>query len=123
MLGSGFYPQRLVLNTIMQWMTLTSLHLQRKDKVKTLSDSFSVKASQDRSIDPALLLQRILVISNAGDFSLEEVLDCKLSPFPQALFEASYIMRKPEKTQLAKAIDEYASSSSPMRCQRPRTRS
>jgi len=83
---------------------------KRKDKVKTLGDSCCIKVSQDRSIDPALLFQRLLVISNAGDFSLEEVLQYELSSFPPALFEASNIMRKPEKTQLAKAIDEYASS-------------
>ena len=83
---------------------------KRKDKVKTLGDSCSVNVSQDRSIDTALLFQRLLVISNAGDCSLEEVLEYELSPFPPALFEASYIMRKPEKTQLAKAIDDYACS-------------
>ena len=84
--------------------------IKRKDKVKTLGDSCSVKVSQDQSIDPALLFQRLLVISNAGDVSLEEVLDYELSPFPPALFEANYIMRKPEKTQLANAIHEYARS-------------
>ena len=83
---------------------------KRKDKVKTLGDSCSVNVSQDISIDPALLFQRLLVISNAGDCSLEEVLEYELSPFPPALFEASYIMRKPEKTQLAKTIDDYACS-------------
>ena len=42
---------------------------------------------------------------------LEEVLEYELSPFPPALFdETSYIMRKPDKTQLAKAIDDYAGS-------------
>ena len=67
---------------------------KRKDKVKTLGDSCSVKVSQDQSIDPALLFQRLLVISNTGDLSLEEVLDYELSPFPPALFEARYVMRK-----------------------------
>jgi hypothetical protein len=81
---------------------------KRKDKVKTLGDSCKVQVSPDRSIDPALLFQRLLVISNAGAFSLEEVLEYELSPFPPALFDASYIMRKPDKTQLAKAIDAYA---------------
>ena len=73
-----------------------------------------MKVSPGRSIDPALLFQRLIVISNTGDFSLEEVLEYELSlsPFSPALFEASYIMRKPDKTQLAKAIDDYAGSRS-----------
>ena len=94
----------------MEGQTIFTYASKRKDKVKTLGDSCSVNVSQDRSIDPALLFQRLLVISNAGDCSLEEVLEYELSPFPPALFEASYIMRKPEKTQLAKAIDDYACS-------------
>ena len=81
-----------------------------KDKVKTLGDSCSVKVSQDQSINPALLFQRLLVISNTEYLSLEEVLDYELSPFPPALFEARYVMRKPEKEHLVNAIDEYARS-------------
>ena len=83
---------------------------KRKDRVKTLGDASSVRIKPERSIDPALLFQRLLVISKVGEFSLEEVLDFELSPFPPALFEASYIMRKAEKAQLTKAIDDHARS-------------
>lgn len=81
---------------------------KRKDKAKTLGDASAVKVAPERSIDPALLFQRLFVVSRTGEFSLEDVLDYELSPFPPALFEASYVMRKAEKPQLAKAIDEHA---------------
>ena len=41
---------------------------------------------------------------------MEEVLEYELSPFPPALFEASYVLKKPDKVQLAKAIADYACS-------------
>lgn len=83
---------------------------KRKDKAKTLGDASALSISADRTIDSALLFQRLLVVCRAGEFSLEEVLDYELSLFPPALFEANSIIRQPEKPQLAKAINEYAGS-------------
>lgn len=85
---------------------------KRKEKAKTMGDASAIKVTADRTIDPALLFQRLLVISRAGDVSLEEALSYELSPFPPALFDANNIFRKADKPQLAKAIDEYSSSSS-----------
>ena len=81
---------------------------KRKDKAVTLSDASHVKVTSQKSIDPALLFQRLIMISRAGDLSLEDVLGYELSPFPPALFEANYIFRKPEKPQLIRAIENYA---------------
>lgn len=85
---------------------------KRKEKAITLSDASAVKVTPKTSIDPALLFQRLIVISRAGDLSLEDVLEYELSPFPTALFEANYTLRKPEKPQLARAIENYASGQS-----------
>ena len=82
---------------------------KRKDKAITMGEASAVRVTADRTIDPALLFQRLLVVSRGGDLSLKDVLDYELSPFPPALFEAKNIFREAEKPQLAKAIEECAS--------------
>lgn len=94
----------------MEGQLVFSYSCKRKEKARTLGDASGVKVATESKIDPALLFQRLLVISKAGDFSMEEVLDHELSPFPPALFEANSILRKPDKAQLAKAIDDHACS-------------
>jgi len=81
---------------------------QRKDRAQTLGNISAVKIAPDRTIDPALLFQRFLVVSRSGDLLLEEVLTFELSPYPPALFETRNILRKADKPQLAQAIWEYA---------------
>jgi len=68
---------------------------KRKDRARTLGNISAVKIAPDRTIiDPALLFQRILVVSRSGDLSQEEVLTYELSPYPPALFETRNILRK-----------------------------
>ena len=67
-----------------------------------------MKISPDRTIDPALLFQRFLVVSRSVDLSLEEVLMYELSPYPPALFETRNILRKADKPQLAQTIRDHA---------------
>ena len=81
---------------------------KRKDRAQTLGNVSAVKIAPDRTIDPALLFQRFLVVSRSGDLSLEEVLTYELSPYPPALFEARNILRKADKPQLAQAIRDHA---------------
>ncbi|PIK52555.1 hypothetical protein BSL78_10545 [Apostichopus japonicus] len=57
---------------------------KRKDKAKTLGDAHAVKISTEESIDTALLFQRLIVISKAGDLSLGDVLEFELGPTPFA---------------------------------------
>ena len=78
---------------------------KRKDTAKTLGNISAVKIAPDRTIDPALLFQRFLVVSRSGDLSLEEVLTYELSTYPTALFETRNILRKADKPQLAQAIE------------------
>ena len=81
---------------------------QRKGRAQTLGNISAVKIAPDRTIDPALLFQRFLVVSRSGDLSLKAVLTFELSPYPPALFETRNILRKADKPQLAQAIWEYA---------------
>ena len=77
---------------------------KRKDRAQTLGNISAVKMAPDRTIDPALLFQRFLVVSRSEDLSLEEVLTYELSPYPPVLFETRNILRKADKPQLAQAI-------------------
>ena len=81
---------------------------KRKDRAKTLGNSSAVKIAHDRTIGPALLFQRFLVVSRSGDHSFEEVLTYELSPYPPTLFETRNILRKVDKPQLAQAIRDHA---------------
>jgi len=68
----------------------------------------AVNIAPDRTIDPALLFQRFLVMSRSRDLSLGEVLSYELNPCPPALFEARNMFRKANKPQLAQAIRDLA---------------
>jgi len=78
---------------------------KRNDRAKTIGNISAMKIARDRTIDPALLFQRFLVVSRPGDLSLDEVLSYELSPFPPALFETRNILRKTDKPQLAQQFE------------------
>ena len=82
---------------------------KRKDRAKTLGHSSSVPIAPDRTIDPALLFQRFIVVSQTGDLSIQEVMKHELSQYPPALFEARHIFREADKPQIATSITEHAS--------------
>jgi hypothetical protein len=85
---------------------------KRKDKVKTLGDSSLVKVNAEQAINPELLFQRFLVVSQAGDLTLNDIMDYELSPYPPALFEAKHVFQKADKPQLAHALRDFVSQSS-----------
>ena len=77
---------------------------KRSLKAKTLAFSSSVKVSGEQSIDPALLFQRLLVVSQSGDISIDAAMKYELCPYPPSLFEARDIMRKADKPQIKSNI-------------------
>ena len=81
-----------------------------KDMAKTYRHSSSVSIAPDRTIDPALLFQRFIVVSQTGDLSMQEVMKHELSTHPPALFKGRHIFREVDKPHIATAISEYASS-------------
>nr|XP_055038535.1 uncharacterized protein LOC129426304 [Misgurnus anguillicaudatus] len=88
------------------------ISFKRKDRAKTLADDSTIKVAQDRTIDPALLFQRFLIMSKTEQFSLEDVMSYELCSFPAALFEGKEIFRKANKPQLAQAVMEFSSKKS-----------
>lgn len=56
-----------------------------------------MKVTPDRCIDVALLFQRLIVVSKAGELCLGDVMDCELWPFPPALFEAQTFLWNADK--------------------------
>ena len=80
--------------------------------VKTLASSSAINVADDRTIDPALLFQRFLVVSQTGDLQIGEVMNYELSPYLMSLFEAESIFRQADKLQLAEVIRNYTSPKS-----------
>ena len=83
---------------------------KRNMKVKTLASAKAVKVAEDRTIDPALLFQRFLVVSQTGELSLDEVMKYELSPYPPCIFEAKNQLRKADKPALVEALRNHATS-------------
>ena len=54
--------------------SIFEISFKRKDRAKTLADESSIKIAKDRTIDPALLFQRFLIMSQTGLLSLEDVM-------------------------------------------------
>ena len=63
---------------------------------------------EGKSINPALLFQRLLVVANAGnnDIKFEEVMRYELSTFPPALFENVFLSKKADKPPLMDSIED-----------------
>ncbi|XP_051243778.1 uncharacterized protein LOC127356229 [Dicentrarchus labrax] len=91
-------------------------HHQFSAMDKTLNantkDDSTIKVAQYRTIDPALLFHRFLILSKTGQFSLEDVMSHELCSFPAVLFEGKEILRKANKPQLAQAVTEFSSKKS-----------
>ena len=55
----------------MEGKSIFSYSHKRNTKVKTLAATRAIKVNEDRAIDPALLFQRFLVISQSGDLRID----------------------------------------------------
>ena len=73
-------------------------------------DRSTVPIAPDRTIDPALLFQRFIVVSQTGDLSMQEVIKHELSTYPPALFEARHIFQEADRPRIVTAITEHARS-------------
>ena len=76
-------------------------------KVKTMASARAIEVTEDRTIDPALLFQMFLVVSQSGDLLLNEVMDHELSPYPPSRFQAKNQLRQPDKPQFRDALKEH----------------
>ena len=96
----------------MEGQSIFSYSHKRNTRVKTLATARAIKITEDRTIDPALLFQRFLVVSQSGHLNLSEVTEYELSPYPPSLFEAKDCLRKTDKAQLVEAIRNYVTPTS-----------
>ena len=71
-----------------------------------------MKVNAEQMINPELLFQRFLVVSQTGDLTLHDIMSYELSPYPTALFEAKHVFQKEDKPQLADALRDFVSHSS-----------
>ena len=97
--------------TNMEGQAVFSYSHKRTNAVKTLASTRAVTVDKERGIDPALLFQRFIVVSQSGDLCLEEVMKYELSPYPPSLFELKNLLRKPDKAPLLHAVRSLVNSS------------
>ena len=60
--------------TNMEGQAVFSYSHKRTNAVKTLASTRAVTVDKERGMDPALLFQRFIVVSQSGDLCLEEVM-------------------------------------------------
>ena len=70
---------------------------KRNTKVKILASAKTVKVTEDRTIDLALLFQRFMVVSQSGELTLDEMMKYELSSYTPSLFETKQRLRIPDK--------------------------
>ena len=97
--------------TNMEGQAVFSYSHKRTYAVKTLASTRSVTVDKERGIDPALLFQRFLMVSQSGDPCLEDVMKYELSPYPPSLYEGNHLLRKPDKAPLLHAVRSHVTSS------------
>ena len=101
------HAYKAVGNEIMQKMqgqNIFTYSFKRKDKAKTLGSASAVRVNGKQFIDPALLFQRLLIVAQSGEMSLQGNLEYELCPYPPALFEAKDTLRKADKPALLGTI-------------------
>ena len=91
----------------MDGQSVFSYSHKRSLNAKTLASSKNVKVSADRSIDPVILFQRFLVVSQTGNLWLEDVMSYELCLYLMSLFKGKGLLRQADKPQLAEAIRNY----------------
>ena len=86
---------------------VTDYTFKRTDQVVTLGSKNSVNVGSDQiSIDPQILFQRLIAISDDTLDDTEEIFKYELSSQPSSLFDSSGLLREAQKPKLAAAIWE-----------------
>lgn len=94
----------------MEGQVIFSYSDKRNTKINLLASAKAVRVTEDRSINPALLFQRFLVVLQTGELDLDEVRKYELFPYSPSLFEDKHRLRKSNKPFLLEAIRKHASS-------------
>ena len=103
---TAFPEQRLNTNAVSFWEPIPNMKVKtfssmtKKVKVKVVDEKI-VTVSADRD-----LFGRLLIVANARQISLMEVMTYELSPIPCALTHHDGTLRKNSKCQLASIIEK-----------------
>lgn len=87
----------------MEGQVIFSYSHKCNSKAKTLAKLKAIKEAEDRTIDSALLFQRLLVVSQIVELDLDEMMKYELSLQPPSLFKDMHRQRKPNKSSLLEA--------------------
>ena len=94
----------------MEGQLVFSFSYRRNRKAKNLASASTIRIAKTRAIDSALLFQRFLVVSQTAELSLDKIMSYKLSPYPQALFEAKHVLWKTDKAKLMHALKTHVTA-------------
>ena len=59
---------------------------------------------EDTGIDPRLIFQRMVILSQRDEIEVNDLIDYELCPYPPSLFESSAFLRKAENRNLQKLL-------------------
>ena len=99
-----------LINKKMEHQSIFKFSFKRSDKVKNLSTD-AVSTKNDIIIDPSLLFQRFLVVSNSTPIKINEVVKFEVCSYPPAIFESLEVLRKANKPQITEEIVKMISKS------------
>ena len=74
------------------------------DQIETMGLNQLVVNGNKVKVDPQLLFQRLLILSNNTDYIMDDLLKYELSSQPTAFFDKNGLLRKANKPQLADAL-------------------
>lgn len=91
--------------TSMEGEQVTKYVFKKKNQVKVMGVKV-VSDGEEIVVDPKLLFQRLLIIANNSDISLNEVFTYELSVYPPSLFTKQGLLNSATKPKLADAISK-----------------
>ena len=77
---------------------------RRKDQIERMRLKQLVVDGKQLKVDPQLLFQRLLILADNSDYSMDDILKYELSAQPPALFDKHGLLRPANKPQLADAL-------------------
>ena len=77
---------------------------RRKDQIERMGLKELIVDDKKLKVDHQLLFQRLLILTNNSDYSMDDLLKYKLSAQPTVLFDKHGLLHPANKPQLADAL-------------------
>ena len=81
----------------------------RKAQAKNMATKVTLSEEDNIHCDPALLFQRLLLVSQSNPVNMDEIMSNELSAFPLLLFDTTVTLRKANKPKLCEEIKNQVS--------------